>query len=212
MGSQFGIDFSAATAGKTWSEIQTITANTKAGQGTLGAAYSALSPTERTIFDTSSAQSSAGNAGTVSVVTNAPAVAPAKKETATTATTGSVSTAEANAIKAALKTQATSKKLAKCSSASVTTQANDAWYMDPDKSGNNCADITCATIGLTAATTTQSGDGLTCTSKRKACGEWKTGSLASAPPHEQQFLPQLRSQVYRNANIIGDPSAEALAC
>merc|ERR1711870_189346 len=71
----FGIAFSAATAGKTWSEIQTITANTKAGQGTLGAAYSALSPTERTIFDTSSAQSSAGNAGTVSVVTNAPAVA-----------------------------------------------------------------------------------------------------------------------------------------
>merc|ERR1711920_1050365 len=107
----FGLDFSKATAGKSWSEIQTIAANTQAGTGTLGAAYTALGAADKKVFDLSLTKSKAGSAGTVSTVTNAAAVVPAKAATtaATVSTASSVSTAEATAIKAALKTQATSK-------------------------------------------------------------------------------------------------------
>merc|ERR1711920_978510 len=72
---QFGKDFSAATQGKSWAEIATITAQTKAGTGTLGASYSALSAADKSTFHTSASSAAAGK---VSTVTNAPAVAAAK--------------------------------------------------------------------------------------------------------------------------------------
>merc|ERR1711870_106762 len=91
----FGIAFSAATAGKTWSEIQTITANTKAGQGTLGAAYAALTPAEKMAFHFSATQSYAAGGASA---TYAPAVVPAVTATVvSSASNATAANATANA-------------------------------------------------------------------------------------------------------------------
>merc|ERR1711920_483559 len=51
-------------------------------------------------------------------------------------------------------------------------------YMDPDKAGQSCATKPCGTIAFdTARTGTQTGDSLTCTSKRQTCKEWKDSTL-----------------------------------
>merc|ERR1712190_661058 len=115
--SDFGIASSAATAGKTWSEIQAITASTKAGQGPLGAAYIALTPTERKAFHDSATQSHTAGSSTVRTVA---AVVPAKKTVTATAATGStastVSADEAAQLKAALAADNTAVGQPKCSS------------------------------------------------------------------------------------------------
>merc|ERR1711920_664343 len=87
---QFGIVFSAATVGKTWSEIQKITASTKAGEGTLGAAYAALSPSDKKAFHLSADKSYSSGATGATVVSPASAVVPAK--TPSSATTAASST------------------------------------------------------------------------------------------------------------------------
>jgi len=60
---QFGKEFSAATAGKSWPEIQQIKQNTLAGQGALGAAYEALQPAHQLDFQGSSTASIARGNG-----------------------------------------------------------------------------------------------------------------------------------------------------
>merc|ERR1712087_886436 len=84
---QLGLELSAATAGKTWSQIQTITADMKAGEAPLGAAYSALSLSEKKAFDHSSASMYASglHASGSAVVEFAPSKGTVVEAAATTA-------------------------------------------------------------------------------------------------------------------------------
>jgi hypothetical protein len=54
---QFGEDFSAATAGKSWPEVHRVAQSVLAGQGDLGATYTALQPANKLSFHDSIATS-----------------------------------------------------------------------------------------------------------------------------------------------------------
>jgi len=183
--SDFGIAFSAATAGKTWSEIQAITERTKAGEGTLGAAYTALTPTEQKAFHSSATQSHAS--GGAAIVSTAPAVVPAKTATAaaTVSTASTASATEAKELKAALAADNTAVVNQKCGAATWPTHtyaaATSKYYQDPDKAGVSCKAASCDLTSTGTPKTLYTADpvagvkdDLACVSQAMTCSGWTT--------------------------------------
>merc|ERR1712190_422103 len=69
---------------------------------------------------------------------------------------------------------------ARCATASPSGftdgDAGSNWYLDPEKANERCAAKPCTTIQFaTARSSSQTGDSLTCTSKRMTCKEWYDG-------------------------------------